>query len=114
MPRESRYEPIEHTCEASWSRVCQCPQPSFSVTEVTQEKRNDSDGIHTRNLSQRLRAHAHHAPRNEHMSRPEADRIDVVPHAERCVCLLLRNDAVQSQAKSRRCSFHFARNRRRR
>ena len=72
---------------------------------ITQEKRNCIDGIHTRRPKSRFRAHAHHATRNDHMSRGEVDRIDVARRAARCVCLLLPNDAVQSQAKSRRWSF---------
>ena len=88
------------------------PAAFVYVADVTRERRNRSAGTHTRSPPDPFRAPAPHAPCNEHTSRPEADRIDVAPRGERCVCLLLRNDAVQSQAKSRRCSFHFARNRR--
>ena len=87
------------------------PAAFVYVAEVTRERRNRSAGTHTRSPPDPFRAPAHDAPRNEHTSRPEADRIDVAPRAERCVCLPLRNDAVQSQARSRRCSFHSARNR---
>ena len=88
------------------------PAAFVYVADVTRERRNRSAGTHTRSPPDPFRAPAPHAPRNEHTSRPEADRIDVAPRAERCVCLPLRNDAVQSQARSRRCSFHSARNRR--
>ena len=88
------------------------PAAFVYVAEVTRERRNRSAGTHTRSPPDPFRAPAHHAPGNEHTSLPGADRIDVAPRAERCVCLPLRNDAVQSQARSRRCSFHSARNRR--
>ena len=88
------------------------PAAFVYVADVTRERRNRSAGTHTRSPPDPFRAPALHAPCNEHTSRPEADRIDVAPRAERCVCLPLRNDAVQSQARSRRCSFHSARNRR--
>ena len=88
------------------------PPTVVYVADVTRERRNRSAGTHTRSPPDPFRAPALYAPRNEHTSRPEADRIDVAPRAERCVGLPLRNDAVQSQARSRRCSFHSARNRR--
>ena len=88
------------------------PAAFVYVAEVTRERRNRSAGTHTRSPPDPFRAPAHHAPGNEHTSRPVADRTDVAPRAERCVCLPLRNDAVRSQARSRRCSFHSARNRR--
>ena len=83
------------------------PAAFVYVAEVTRERRNRSAGTHTRSPPDPFRAPAHHAPGNEHTSLPGADRIDVAPRAERCVCLPLRNDAVQSQARSRRCSFQL-------
>ena len=113
----TRHDPVRlarHQPSSGGNRDGESSAPAafVYVADVTRERRNRSAGTHTRSPPDPFRAPAHHAPRNERTSRPGADRIDVAPRAERFVCLPLRNDAVQSQARSRRCSFHSARSRR--
>jgi len=88
-------------------------QAASYVAEVTQERRDHSAGTHTRSLIDPFRAPARRPFRNEDTSQAEASRIDVAPHAGRCVYLPPRNDAAQSPAKSRRGSSHSHDRRRR-